>query len=176
MSAREGSGFNWLMGCSIGCCGLLIVAAIAGGLAYSVGKSWFANVHNEIRTGFQKAYGMQVEEGKVPQEHREFIDSVVAISTGDKAGFFAVSATGPVLLKAIEDGELTEEELGVLTALKEFLEQNPAPNPKELGEFMESHPDVKKAINATQGPYGYIHEDDGKVDMKITVPESEDAK
>lgn len=141
MGEKKG-GFNWLMGCGIGCAVLIVIAVIAGICIYFVIQKGLETARVEMSKQMQKEYDKAVEGGKVPEEHRELLDSLMAITHREDAGFFGVLMAGGAAMDALADGEIDEEELTMLTAVKEFLELNPAPNPVAMGQFMEKHPEL----------------------------------
>lgn len=147
-------GFNWLMGCGIGCVVIIALMVILGLIGYGLGKRFYDDINTAVREDFidmfHTEYETYVEEGKIPEEHQDLVGGLVALSEQEDIGFFAILMCGGSVLSSLEDGELDEDEVKILEDVKAFLDKDPSPSMIEIGVFMDSHPEIEKVFKEMQ--------------------------
>ena len=137
----EEKGFpGWMLGCGIGCLGIIVL--LGGVLVWGAFqmRDVMEQAGSEFKQELPGKYARLKEQGKVPEAHTELCDRLVALLEREETGFFGVFMGSSALLSMLEDGKLTDEEQEALQAFTDYIEENPAPNPVDLGTFMEEHP------------------------------------
>lgn len=138
----EGTQNKWLVGCGIGCLVLIvlgILAGIGGYYAISQGMGEAAKaLADQIDTRYQEAK----EAGAIPEEHQALTDKLVQHAKSEDATMWGVILVASPMLEALEDNELTEEEVEDLQTVSDFLDEHPSVGLGDFTQFAEQHPEM----------------------------------
>lgn len=168
---------GWLMGCGIGC-GILVIAGIVGvlllgGLGYFAAKKVMEQGKGEVIAELNKEYDRYVADGVIPEEHKPLFDELHTLGTAESSSFPAILMCLVAIEAALEDGEVTEEEVRVATDVRDFVKENPHVGFIGMGTFIGEHPELQQAFNEAQTEFGVPSEPGASDAASEEVPEPE---
>ncbi|MEA3366174.1 MAG: hypothetical protein U9Q79_11100 [Candidatus Hydrogenedentes bacterium] len=178
MQPEQKSGVpGWLMGCAIGC-GILVVAGIVvvlllGGLGYFAAKKVMEEGKDEVIAELNKEYDSYVTDDVIPEEHKPLFDELHTLGTDKSSSFPAILLCLVAIEAALEDGEVTEEEVRVATDVRDFVKENPQVGFFGMGTFIVEHPELQQAFNEAQTQFGVPSEPGASDAATEEVPEPE---
>ena len=134
----------WLLGCGVGCGALVLVAVVAVAILYFlVWPRFMSEVGDIARQEVQRQYDRFKDDGRVPGEHEALYDELVEIGASEEASGSAAVAVLTVMMATLEDGEVSEDELAMLTSIRDILVEDPSIGFLEMLQIMAEHPELE---------------------------------
>ena len=154
---EQKKGFNWLLGCGLGC-GALFIIAVLGVVAVALlarkgYKVAMEQMSNELAVELQAHYDDLKEKDKVPEQHKALFDELVGLGNHENSTPWTKIICLSVMMFSLEDGELTEKELELTEETRDRLEAKPAIGLFDVMEFFEAHPELQEYADEYQGRY-----------------------
>ncbi len=130
----------------LGCLVLVGVLLVASTVIGFFVRTWLAAHTDEIRTEFETAYTQWQEEDRIPEEHRELFATLHEQAVRPEAGMLAVTVVLAAMSAAIEDNQVTEKEVTMLTDLRDLLANDPSPGWGGFIDFQQKYPVLQEAL------------------------------
>ena len=147
---QKSSTNTWLIGCAIGCGGLLVLGIIISVVGFFVVKKGIdmglEQAANELPGEATTAYEKAKEEGYVPEEHQALFEDLLALSKRTDATPYVRVVSAVMVIIPLDDKEVTESEIKVLTTASTFLKENPQAGFFDMISFMQSHPELEDTV------------------------------
>ena len=140
------TGNNWMLGCGSGCAVILVVALIAGFVAYRISLRSAEIKRGELRAEIRQEFDALKASGSIAAEHLAFYEAAITASQRPETGLFGLLLYIGGVIEPLKDGELTGEELELARDTHAFLLANPAPGPMDFAGFIEERPRLQWII------------------------------
>jgi hypothetical protein len=113
---KGGGRSRWIIGCSLGCLGLIVLAILAIAAIFYFGLS---QVPVQARRAFE------AERDRIPEERANDIDRLLDLGESDEASLSGGIMAGMVVVSILEDREVNETEAETVRKAIAMLEKNP---------------------------------------------------
>jgi hypothetical protein len=147
--ASEKGGFNWVMGCGIGCGGLILVALLGvGGIWYAANQAMEAGkiaIVEEIESDF----AAQLEEVNIPEEHIDLIADLVSLAADEDTSFAMVLMCAVAYDVGVDgDADMEDaERYKIVQDVIDFVSEDPGAGFIKMGTFISENPEYEDLFN-----------------------------
>ncbi|HIJ74457.1 MAG TPA: hypothetical protein HPP83_10190, partial [Candidatus Hydrogenedentes bacterium] len=107
----------------------------------------------ELAAELRSQYDGLKDEGKVPEEHVALFDELVAIGGAEEGSAWGKMLCLTVVVSSLEDGKVTEAEVGVLEDARDLLQENPDIGLFGMRRFFEHRPEMQAEMQRYQTRY-----------------------
>jgi hypothetical protein len=133
---------------------VLAVLGIVGAVAlYFVVSSALEQGAVAVAEVIVETYDEAKAQGAIREEHAALFDGLVATAQGDDATMWANVLIAGVVMPAVEDGEITDEEVGAAERVRDFLQEHPGAGIGDFAEFMGENPDLAETMQDMQNQF-----------------------
>ena len=135
------------MGCGIGCGAILLLGAIAVVVTTKFVSTQMEEGRTELLQQYTSTYAGFKENAEITDEQKEVLEELNNFCNDENKGFLVSMGVMGALADTIKDNKVDEEEYELLVDIQNFLKEHPEPGFKELGTFMEQHPEIQQKID-----------------------------
>jgi hypothetical protein len=149
----EKGGFNWAMGCAIGCGGLIVLGLVAAGGLYFVASKGMEAGRVAIVEELQSDFEERMAEGEIPEDRRGLMTNLVDLATDDDtslAMLLMCSAAYEVGVETDDDMD-DEKRVAMIQKVIEFVSEDPSAGFIKMGTFMEQNPEYSDIFENLDG-------------------------
>ena len=160
---------GWLVGCGLGC-GLALLAGIVGivlfgGLSYFAARRMMEEGKHEVIAELKSDYDKYLERDVIPDEHRPLFDELRELGTDEASSFPAILMCYVAISASLEDEQVTEREVRLLSDVRDFVKENPQVGLFGMGTFIAEHPELHRAFEEAQREFDLPPEPDEMGDV-----------
>lgn len=139
-----------IFGVALGFGGLVLLGMIGLIVLYFNADALLEGRGNALRENLAEIHANLIRDGKIPEEHRELIDDLVARGADPGSGVVAPWMVTGMVIHSLDDGELSTDELSLVEETIAFLTANPSPNPITVGTYLDQHPELQATVERVQ--------------------------
>jgi hypothetical protein len=141
--SSEKKGFNWVMGCGIGCGGLILIGILAvGGIWIAVNRGMEAG-RIAIAEEIQSDFATQLADAAIPEEHVELMTDLVGLATDEGTSFAMVLMCAVAYDTAVgENSDMDDEQrYEIVEDVVAFVSEDPSASFIKMGNFINDNPE-----------------------------------
>lgn len=132
-----------LAGCGIGCGVILVLLFMLGiGAYFAAGK-----VTARVATVVQEVHEKARASGRYEGERFAVYTEIATLAQSGDMGAMGQLLCGGLMQSHFADGELTDDEVTQAEEVLEFLRENPRAPMGAVGQFLETHRDLRLEVN-----------------------------
>ena len=145
----EKSGFNWIMACSVGCAGMIVLAIVAVVGLFFLARAGMdaARAGMDAKTpaiaeALQEDFDFRLASTAIPEERVEIMTSLVDLATDEDISYAMIIMCSKAYRVGVEpqSGMTDEERYAIVQAVVEFVSEDPGAGFIAMGMFMVQHP------------------------------------